>query len=511
MLQFPQQEDVPVPPIPPEENQKSIRRLGRDTLLYGVASVLSRAVSFLMLPVYTRYLTPADYGILSILELSQEIAVLMFSAGATAGLMRFYFKANDATSRNRVLFTAWTTAAALNAGATVLLMLAAPLVWQHGLSGAGTVAMVRLAAANVTLSSLMLVPMQMLSIDQRPIASSLVLTGKLVLQLSLNILFVVGLRAGPIGVLWSTFVSGILIGLGMTVILIKRTGVAWDWEVFRNLRRFSLPIQISTIGTFFLAYGDRVFLEKFQGLAAVGVYGIAYQFGWLVSGMLGVPFFQAWNPQRFQLAHEERAHRDRLLNQGFLYGDMVLIGASVGLSLFIRPILLLMTTRAFQPAAAFVPILVCAYIFQNWTFVVDFGIEVSERTKYTSFATWSSVVVVAALYWLLIPKYAGMGAAIATLIAMMVRFGTTLYFAQRIWPVSYRWGPHVWMVVGGVAVTGSALLVPAEGFFALLIVAAFGLILYATWVWFGILHEAERSKLWNIIKSPSMYRSVLSA
>ena len=486
-----------------------MKRLGRDTLVYGIAMVLSRLVSFVMLPIYTRYLTPADYGLLSILDLSLEIVVLLLSAGATAGLMRFYFKANERKERHQVLYTAWATTTALYAIGTVLLLLVAPLIWEHALSGAGTVGMVRIAAMNFTLSALLIVPTEMLIIEQRPVASTIVMTTKLVMQLSLNILFVVFLKAGPIGVLWSTFITSLVLGLILSVLLLKRTGIAWSWSAFHDLRRFSLPIQLSKAGTFFLAYGDRFFLEKFHGLAVVGLYGIAYQFGFLVSGMLWMPFFQAWNPQRFQLVHDDPHHRDATYNRGFLYGDLVMVSGAVGISLFIRPALYIMTTPKFHSAAEFVPFIVLAYVFQCWANAVDFGIEVSEKTKYTSMATWISVVVIAVLYLLLIPPYSAMGAAIATLVAMFVRFLMTLYFAQRLWPVSYRWAPHIRMVLGGIAVTIGGVLVPVTGVIALLAVATAGFLVYLGWIWVAVLHHEDRATVAAMIKSPRSIPAIL--
>ena len=62
-----------------------MKRLGRNTLVYGIATVLSRLVSFVMLPIYTRYLTPADYGLLAILDLSLEIAVLLSAPAPPPG------------------------------------------------------------------------------------------------------------------------------------------------------------------------------------------------------------------------------------------------------------------------------------------------------------------------------------------------------------------------------------------------------------------------------------------
>ena len=67
----------------------TFRRLGRDAALYSLGVILGRAVSFLMLPVYTRFLSPADYGVMQLLDLTVDVAAIFFTAGATSGVQRF--------------------------------------------------------------------------------------------------------------------------------------------------------------------------------------------------------------------------------------------------------------------------------------------------------------------------------------------------------------------------------------------------------------------------------------
>ena len=83
----------------------SFRRLGRETAIYGLGVILGRAVSFLMLPVYTRYLSPADYGIIQLLDLTVDVAAIFFTADASSGVQRFYFKTSDPSTRVRLLST----------------------------------------------------------------------------------------------------------------------------------------------------------------------------------------------------------------------------------------------------------------------------------------------------------------------------------------------------------------------------------------------------------------------
>jgi len=488
---------------------QSMSRLGRDTMLYGLGTVLARIVSFVMLPVYTRYLNPADYGLLQILDLALDVASILFSAGATAGIWRFYFKAETAREKNSVLFTGWGTQVTLNVIGTIVLMLAAPLIWRHALSGAGTVGMVRIAAANFTLSALVWVPTLMLQVDQRPIAYVSTSIARLVLQLSLNILFLVGFGWGPLGILLGTFFANLTLALVMGTILLRRTGWSWDWPIFHNLRRFAIPIQVSKGGTFILAFGDRFFLEKLHGLGSVGIYGLAYQFGFLISGTVAGPFMQAWSPQRWQLVTEPQPTRDARINRGFLFGNLIVVSAATGIAVLIRPVLMIMTTAEFHAAAYLVPPIVLAYVLQVWTSVVDFGIEVSEKTKYTSYSTWIAVVVVLILYAILIPPFGGMGAAVATLVAMLVRFWSTLHFAQRLWRVEYHWAPHLRMLGAGIVISGASFLFRSEALIPLIGVGIAGFLVYLGFAWAAVLHPDDRKLAIRFIKDPRALPALL--
>jgi O-antigen/teichoic acid export membrane protein len=130
---------------------------------------------------------------------------------------------------------------------------------------------------------------------------------------------------------------------------------------------------------------------------------------------------------------------------------------------FVRPVIAVMTTAEFHPAADVVPIILAAYVVQSWGEVTHFGIGVSERTKYFSYVTWIAVAVVMGLYALLIPPLGGYGAALATLAAFVVRFWVGYYWSQRLWPVAYRWPKNLLLAAYGAAATFAAYSVPARG------------------------------------------------
>lgn len=457
------------------------RSFAREAFVYGLGVVLSRIVSFLMLPIYTRYLTPADYGVLQLLQITIDVTAIVFSAGLMTGVMRFYLKTEDERERNAVISTAFVLLVASNAVGTAALMLAAPRVAALVLSGSGADGplLVRIVAATFTLEAFVTVPLLLLQVLRKPVGYTAASLAKLGLQLGLNILLVVGLGWGARGVLVGTLVATAALGSVLTPWMLRQTGARFSRSAMRDLRRFGIPYQIATAGTFVLTFGDRFFLEASHGLAAVGLYGLAYQFGFLLSGLGAQPFFRAWAPERLRLSAAPRAVRDAAYARGFLHLNLFQITLAVGIGLFIRPVLVVMSAPDFHGAAPLVPVILASFVLQAWTDAVALGIQVSEQTRYATFATWISVFLILALYATLIPPYAGMGAAVATLIASVARFLLTWYWSHRLWPASWNFAPNLRLAGYAVVCVGALEIFGPSGLGGAIVAACSLALVYA--------------------------------
>jgi len=450
------------------------RGFARDAVVYATGIVIARLVSFLMLPIYTRYLTPADYGVLQVLQITIDVTAIALSAGLSTGVMRFYLKADTPAERNAVISTALLLLVALNSVGTLVLFAFASPVAHLALTGSGESgpALVRIASASFALEPLVTVPMLYLQVQRRPGWFLVASLAKLVLQLALNILLVVVVGWGPMGVLVGTLLATAVVGAALSAYTLHQTGLRFDRTAMRSLRRFGVPYQIATAGTFILTFGDRFFLEAWHGLAAVGIYGLAYQFGFLLASLGPQPYFRAWSPQRLALSTEPRAVRDADYARSFLRLNLAQILLAAAIALGIRPILTVMSAPEFHGAAALVPPILLAFVFQTWTDAVSLGIEVSERTRYATFATWLSVLAILVLYPLLIPSYGGMGAALATVIASALRFACTDYWSQKLWPVSWQWAPNLRLTAYAIACVVVSEWIQPEGFVRQLLLGA---------------------------------------
>lgn len=481
----------------------SFRSLGRNTAIYGLGVILGRAVSFLMLPVYTRFLSPADYGVIQLLDLTVDVAAIFFTAGATSGVQRFYFKTTDPAERARLLSTTFFLVLTLSTLGALTLAALSPWIWKYGLKEAGKPWFIMLAAANFAAGTLMTMPLNFAQTTQRARLYLGISLTKLVLQLSLNILFVVVLRQGVAGLLFSTLITYLVLGGSLAVWLLRQTGLHFDFRVVRDLRRFGVPYQLTWAGSFLLTFGDRFFLQAGWGVAAVGLYGMAYQFGFLLSQLGATPFLSAWNPHRHQLVPLPVAARDRRYDQGFFYFNLLLITVAMGIAVFIRPVIKVMTTAEFHAAAYLVPIILLAYVAEAWAEVFRFAFDVTEHTRYSTYATWIVVGVVLVLYMVLIPRYGAYGAAVATVLGFSLRALLVYLWAQHLWPIHYRWRRHLSLLTLGVGVAAGNWAMPDMTIVMQVTIGMASVLAYLGVVYLTLLSDDERGLIGRMVRAPA--------
>jgi O-antigen/teichoic acid export membrane protein len=171
--------------------------------------------------------------------------------------------------------------------------------------------------------------------------------------------------------------------------------------------------------------------------------------------------------------------------------------------LFVNEILAVMTTAPFHAAAAFVPVIVIAYVLQGWAGFQDVGIHVRERTEYLTLVNWASALTALAGYALFIPRYLGMGAAVVTVVAFAVRYVGSYWISQQLWRVEYRWGPVARLLGVAVAVGGIGCALPDLALVPSLAASAGLLAVYAICVLnLGILSTDERAFVLGLLRSP---------
>ena len=433
-------------------------RIGKHTLIYGLGVVLTKAVSFVMLPIYTRFLTPADYGVMELIEMTLDVIAIVAGAQIAIGIFRYYYKAETDAERDAVVSTSFSVLAASYFTLGALTFAAAPWLSRLVFGTAEHSELIRLAALSLAASSLSIAPLTWIRARAR---SGLFVGAQLaraLLQVGLNLLFLVELELGIRGVFLANLIASVLVGAVLAGGLLRSVGFHFTRKATRDLLRYGIPLIGTQLATFTVTFGDRYFLQAAADTTAVGLYSLAYQFGFLLAAMGYLPFEMIWEPVRFEIAR--RSDRDSVYARGFVYLNLMLITMAVALALFVEDVLRIMATEAFHPAAQFVPLILVAYVLQGWTGLQDVGIHIRERTELITLANWASAAVALVGYAIFVPRYLGFGAAGVTVAAFLVRYLGCYLASQRLWPVRYRWRPVFTLIALGAAAVAIGLSLP---------------------------------------------------
>lgn len=271
-----------------------LKKLSTDTLVYGVGNIASRFINLLLLPFYTRYLTPEDYGVLAILGTISLVGQQIFSFGLGASLGMEYFK-SDQSKRHEVINNALFI---LFCSATLFFCL--NIAFNNTIRG--QLFNVEIENGIINLNALF-VGLQIIII---PLASNLQFQGKsrlytiisittLLITIITSIIFVVHLKYSAVGIIVSS-----IIGQVFSLIIYVITYKFWNSfvvskRVIVNILKQGIPLIPSFISLFIISQSNRFFLQSSSGIHVVGIYSVGSNFGMVMSVFVGA-FTTAWYP-----------------------------------------------------------------------------------------------------------------------------------------------------------------------------------------------------------------------
>lgn len=484
------------------EANKTISHTG----IYAIGNVLRYMVSFIMLPIYTRCLTPADYGIIELLSMIIDLSGILLGLRMGEAIFRFYTQYDSQDEKNEVISTSLILLGILNLAGVSILMLGSGLV-SSLVFGSGEYAyFVSLFAFTLLFNSFIEIPLLFVRAQQKPwlyVTFSLL---KLMVQLTLNIYFVVILRMGVEGVIYSTLLSGAVIAavmLGYTFVHIK---IRFAREKAGKLVTFSLPLVIASLISFYFTFGDRFVLRMFAGLEGVGIYALGYKFGFLLRYFVWEPFGNIWDTQKYEIYRQENARQ--IYKQYFFAISVVMIFFALVVSVFIKDLLRVMSAPEFVSAYKVVPFVMAAYLVQSLASYCNLGIMLKGKTFYITQATIISAVVITLGWIILIPIFGVIGAALATFIGFVARFIWMYTKSKKLYDMNLSWSKVHMTVSLALGVYFLSLLSPSGLIYAIgfhsLLVSAF-ILLFVT---LPIMSRQEKEWIANMLYRMPIIRHV---
>ena len=448
--------------------------LARHSAVYGFGSLVSRFIAVLLLPVYTRYLSPADYGLIETLIALSAVLTVLLAAGVKSAFFRFYFDEPQGPGQRRVIRTSfWFTMASATAGLVAGLALAEPI--SDMLFGTSSHAgLVRAAFVGLWASINYEQMTSLFRVEQRSGAYLIATLINLGLTVGATLVLVAVLEKGPIGVIVGNFTGTLLVYFGLLFYRREQLGLELDRPLLREMNRFGMPLVPSALFLWVLNFSDRFFLVKLAGPREVGLYSIGVR---MASGiiLLLAAFRTAWPAFAYSIQDDREAKR--AYSYVLTYIVLITSWMALGLGVLAPWLVKLLTTEQFYSAERVVAPLAFAAAAFGAYIVVVIGIGRARKTRSNWLITGAAAVLNVILNLLLIPPYGMIGAAIATIGAYAVLFLGMAWKAQQVYPVPYQWRRVATAFGAAIVLTVLGRLLDPPLAAAIAIVAAYPLVL----------------------------------
>jgi O-antigen/teichoic acid export membrane protein len=428
---------------------KPVRDLLRHSSVYAVGQILTRLASVLLLPLYTHCLTPADYGVTAILDLTTAVLALMIGGGMVTAVTRFHFDDESEKHCDRVWWTGLCFVAALSFVVLTPLWLGRRILSDVtlGADQADGAWFYTLTLATIWAFVIGHVCDAYLRVRKWSGIFVAISMGRLALNIALNVWLLVYAKMGVQGLLLGNLIATVLHTLALLVIFVRTRGpVCFDYSMAGQLIRFSVPLIATSALSMLMHEADRYILQMYVSMDEVGVYSLAHKIGFAINTLCLMPFISIWHVAIYDIERMPDATRVfRQVFRWFVSGLGILL---LGASLIVHPILPLLTPDSYGNAADLVALILLGFFFFSLQFQFEVPALLTKQSGLLVPGNVLGVIVNIGGNVALIPILGVWGAGWVGVFTYAACSFTILLLSRNAMKIAYPWTSSICVVAG---------------------------------------------------------------
>jgi O-antigen/teichoic acid export membrane protein len=424
------------------------KNLFKQTLIYGLATVLPRIISFILNPIFVNYLpNRAANGDVALIFAYLVFFNVVLAYGMETAFFRFY---NKEENKKSVISTAMVS---LFWSSIVFLFLA--LIYRKTVADWTNIGIENITYAIwiLVLDALVIIPFSRLRAEKRPMKYAVIKILNVTINLLLNVFFLIFLSKWVQNPNYSwlkmmyypnfevgyVFVAGLISSLITFLILSPdyfRISWKFDAALWRKMFRYAFPILIAGIAFAINEHLDKILLEKLGvSKSDIGAYSACYKIGMFMvlyrtAYTLGIePFF-------FSYANNENAPQTyaTITKYFVIFGSFICLFVVVFVDLLKY---ILVPKPEYWYALEVVPLIVLANFFLGIYTNLSVWYKLMDKTKFGAYISIIGAIVTLSLNFILIQKYSYIGSAIATIAAYGSMMIISYKLGQKYYPIPY--------------------------------------------------------------------------
>ena len=471
----------------------SIKNVIKNSGVYSIVSFLQKAIGFILLPVYTIYLSTSDYGIISIVTAMISFLSVFYMLSLQSSISRFYYDYKDDSEKTNQLFgTILNFILLLSIALTLIFIIFKDYLIAPFTKGIPFYPYIFIGILVVFLNPVYLIFQTILQTKQESKSYALNQFLFFIINLSLTVLLVVFFNMKAKGVLYAILFTNIIFFAYSVIhfIPIIKTGI--NFGLLKVTLIYSLPLLPHSLSAWSITLIDRFFINGLVGTSNVGIYNVGFQIASIV-GIISIAINQAFVPWFF----DKMKNNSNSKNEIIKFAEFINLGICIVafmISLFCSDILHLMVSENYRIGWKVVPFICFGSVLNNlYFFFVNPLFFNKSGTKYIPIITIISAVLGIILNIILIPLFGIIGSAIANLTSWLFTSIIALLISNKIEKINYRVGKMYFIIILFFSVSLLTFIPLSFSFATILSIKILLLISVFAIIWFTNMKEYRTS------------------
>jgi O-antigen/teichoic acid export membrane protein len=415
-----------------------LKKLASQTAIYGLSSVIGRLLNYLLVPLYTRYFLPAEYGVVTELYAYVAFLVIVLTYGLETAFFRFSKKDNDV----KVVYSTALISLIVSSIIFVVLMFASSPSIASWMGYAGHTEYIEWFAIIIALDAVASISFARLREQDKAIRFALVRLINIFVNIGLNLYFIVHKEFGIEYIFISNLIASIV---ALVMLFPEMINSSWRFDkvLWKKMMIYALPLLIAGLAGMTNETIDRILLKHLLpnteiAASELGLYGAFYKLSIIMTLFIQTFRFAA---EPFFFAQEKEGNSKKIYADVMKYFTIVMAIIFLSVTIFYDIIKGFLGSEYHDERGFLVvSILLLANLFLGIYYNLSIWYKLTEKTKYGAYLSIFGAVITLVLNFTLIPIIGFVGSAWATLVCYFSMMVASYFLGKKHFPIPYQVG-----------------------------------------------------------------------
>lgn len=410
-----------------------IKKLGKESLIYGVGGVVSKFLSVFLLPVLARIFSPNDYGTIDLLTTSFSIIFMVVILGLDGALTFYYFDSKH-DERDKYINSVTSFEMIIACIVSLVIIFLSDYISRIIFSSINYSIYIKMIAVTTPFELFISFGMRVTRLYFRPWLYNVIVFGRFILYAITTVIFVVFLKMSIYGYFLGQIVTCIVLSVFILVVLRKTWKFTIQIEYLKKMLFYGVPLVPVSFAYWLMNSSGRYFLQHYCSIDDIGYYAVALKIATLISLVISAVDL-AWVPFALSIKNEPnfREVYANIFNM-YIYGTL---GIVLFITAFAHPAIYYLAAPQYLPGAFLVGYLALIQVVNVYYNFVSIGLNLTKKTYLISYTSGITAGLSIIFNYLLIPHFGLEGAVLSLVVSYSISAICTFWLSQKFYLIPY--------------------------------------------------------------------------